>query len=68
MYIRVYNPILNRNICKCNLLYMWDGVVVNTLGPKIKQHREHPQHQHQQHLSDLKKLGWVPGESLSKNK
>ena len=38
IYIRVNNPILNRNIGKYNLHHIWDRVLLNTPGLKIKWH------------------------------
>ena len=38
IYIRVNNPTLNRNIGKFNLHYIWDRVLLNTPGLKIKRH------------------------------
>ena len=35
IYIRVYNPKLNRNIGKFNLHHIWDRVLLNTPGLKI---------------------------------
>ena len=36
IYIRVNNPTFNRNIGKLNLHHMWDRVLLNTPGLKIK--------------------------------
>ena len=36
--IRVNNPTLNRNIGKFNLHHIWDRVLLNTPGLKIKRH------------------------------
>ena len=36
IYIRVNNPTLNRNIGKFNLHHVWDRVLRNTPGLKIK--------------------------------
>ena len=36
IYIRVNNPTLNRNISKFNLHHIWDRVLLNTPGLKIK--------------------------------
>ena len=36
IYIRVNNPTLNRNIGKFNLHHIWDRVLLNTTGLKIK--------------------------------
>ena len=38
IYIRVNNQTLNRNIVKFNLHHMWDRVLLNTPGLKIKGH------------------------------
>ena len=38
IYIRVNNPTLNRNISKFNLHHIWDRVLLNTPGLKIKKH------------------------------
>ena len=35
IYIRVNNPMLNRNIGKYNLNHIWDRVIFNTPGLKI---------------------------------
>ena len=37
-YLRVNNPTLNRNIGKFNLHHIWDRVLLNTPGLKIKRH------------------------------
>ena len=38
IYIRVNNPSLNRNKGKFNLHHIWDRVLLNTPGLKIKRH------------------------------
>ena len=38
IYIRVSNPTLNRNIGKFSLHHIWDRVLLNTPGPKVKGH------------------------------
>ena len=38
IYIRVNNPTLNRDIGKFNLHHIWDRVLLNTPGLKIKRH------------------------------
>ena len=38
IYIRVNNPTLNRNICRYNLHHIWDRVLLNIPGLKIKRH------------------------------
>ena len=38
IYIGVINPTLNRNIGKFILHYIWDTVLFNTPGLKIKRH------------------------------
>ena len=38
IFIRVNNPILNRNIGKFNLPHIWDRVLLNTPGLKLKWH------------------------------
>ena len=38
VYSRVNNPTLNRNIGKFNLHHIWDRVLLNTPGLKIKRH------------------------------
>ena len=40
IYIRVNNPTLNRNIGKFNLHPIWDRVLLNTSGLKIKRHAQ----------------------------
>ena len=40
IYIRVNNPALNRNIGKYNLHHIWDRVLLNTPGLKIKRHMQ----------------------------
>ena len=40
IYIRVNNPTLNRKIGKFNLHYIWDRVLLNTPGLKIKRHAQ----------------------------
>ena len=41
IYIRVNNPILNRNIVKFNLNHIWDRVLLNTLDLKINPSNGH---------------------------
>ena len=38
IFIRVNNPTLNRNIGKLNLPHIWDRVLLNTPGLKLKRH------------------------------
>ena len=38
IFIRVNNPTLNRNIGKFNLPHIWDRVLLNTPGLKVKRH------------------------------
>ena len=38
IYSRVNNPTLKRNICKFNLHHIWDSVLLNSPGLKIKGH------------------------------
>ena len=38
IFIRVNNPTLNRNIGKFNLPHIWDRVLLNTPGLKLKRH------------------------------
>ena len=38
IFIGVTNPTLNRNIGKFNLLHLWDRVLLNTPGLKVKKH------------------------------
>ena len=40
IYIRVNSPTLNRNIDKYSLHYIWDGVLLNTPGIKMKRHAQ----------------------------
>ena len=40
IYIMVNNPTLNRNIGKFNLHHIWDRVLLNTPGLKIKRHAQ----------------------------
>ena len=40
IYIRVNNPTLNRNIGKFNLHHIWDSILLNAPGLKIKGHAQ----------------------------
>ena len=40
IFIRDNNPTLNRNISKFNLLHIWDRVLLNTPGFKLKRHAQ----------------------------
>ena len=40
IYIRVNIPPLNRNIGKFNLQHIWDGILINTPGLKIKRYAQ----------------------------
>ena len=40
IYIRVNKPTLNRNMGKFNLHHIWDRVLLNTPGLKIKRHAQ----------------------------
>ena len=44
IYIRVNNSTLNRNTGKFNLHHIWDRVLLNTPGFKIKRHEQHIGH------------------------
>ena len=44
IYIRVNNPILNRNKGKYNMSHIWDGALFNTWEFKMKNQWELPQH------------------------
>ena len=51
IYIRVNQPTLNRNIDKCNLPHIWDGILINTPELQIKHQWEHPEHLQEQPTS-----------------
>ena len=59
IYIRVNNPILNRNVGKYNLSHLWDRVLFNTPGLKIDSF-QHPLHLHNNSLTQT-----IPANSQS---
>ena len=50
IYIRVYNPSLNRNVGKYHLSHLWDRVLFNTPGLQIDS-TQHPSHIHNNSLT-----------------
>ena len=50
IYIRVYNPSLNRNVGKYHLSHLWDRVLFNTPGLKIDS-TQHPPYIHNNGLT-----------------
>ena len=59
IYIRVNNPMLNRNVGKYNLSHLWDRVLFNTPGLKINS-SQYPPHLHNNSLAQT-----IPANSQS---